>query len=88
MENSEKLKMIDEGADEWVEPEEVAKVMLELVEKAENVGGTVLEVGKGKVRRVEAVNDPGAEGSGHTISNAESEVEEIWERLRDQFGKN
>jgi 3-hydroxybutyrate dehydrogenase len=80
-ENKEKLKMIDESADEWVTPEEVAQVMVDLIEKKENVGGTILEVGKGKVRRVEALNDPGPEGSGHTISNAESEERQIWGRL-------
>jgi 3-hydroxybutyrate dehydrogenase len=62
-------------------PEEVAQVMVDLVEKEENIGGTILEVGKGKVRRVEALNDPGPEGSGHTISNAGSEESEIWGRL-------
>lgn len=73
--------MIDQNVDEWVTPEEVAQVMVDLIEKEENVGGTILEVGKGKVRRVEALNDPGPEGSGHTVSNAESEEMEIWERL-------
>jgi 3-hydroxybutyrate dehydrogenase len=81
VENKEKLKMIDENADEWVTPEEVAQVMVDLIEKEENVGGTILEVGKGKVRRVEAINDPGPEGSGHTVSNSESEEKEIWGRL-------
>ncbi len=82
-ENKEKLKMIDESADEWVTPEEVAQVMVDLIEKKENVGGTILEVGKGKVRTVEALNDPGPEGSGHTVSNSESEEREIWESLRE-----
>jgi 3-hydroxybutyrate dehydrogenase len=86
MENKDKLKMIDENADEWVSPEEVAQVMLDLVEKEENVGGTVLEVGKGRVRRVEAVNDPGPEGSGLTVSNWESEASEIWGRLEEYSG--
>jgi 3-hydroxybutyrate dehydrogenase len=79
--------MIDENVDEWVSPEEVAQVMVNLIEKEENVGGTVLEVGKGKVRRVEALNDPGPEGSGHTISNVGAEEKEIWERLERQAGK-
>jgi 3-hydroxybutyrate dehydrogenase len=82
-ENKEKLKMIDENADEWVTPEEVAQVMVDLIEKEENVGGTILEVGKGKVRRVGVINDPGPEGSGHTISNSESEEKEIWRRLEE-----
>ena len=75
--------MIDENADEWVTPEEVAQVMVDLIEKEENVGGTILEVGKGKVRRAEAINDPGPEGGGHTVSNSESEEKEIWRRLEE-----
>jgi len=73
--------MIDGSSDEWVSPEEVAQVMVDLIEQKDNVGGTILEVGKGKVRRVEALNDPGPEGSGNTVSNAESEEKEIWQRL-------
>jgi len=84
-ENKEKLKMIDQSTDEWVTPEEVAQVMVDLIEKKENVGGTILEVGKGKVRRVEVLNDPGPEGSGHTVSNAESEEKDIWERLAEHL---
>jgi 3-hydroxybutyrate dehydrogenase len=80
-ENKEKMKMINESVDEWVMPEEVAQVMVDLIEKEENHGGTILEVGKAQVRRVEALNDPGPRGSGHTVSNAEAEKKEIWEIL-------
>jgi hypothetical protein len=37
----------------------------------------ILEVGKGKVRRVEALNDPGPGGNGHTVNNAKIEEREI-----------
>lgn len=79
--NPEKLKWIKEGKDEWVTPEEVAEVMLDLIEKDEYVGGTVLEVGKNQVRRVEELNDPGPAGAGHTVSAIGGGEEEVWSRL-------
>ncbi|KAJ5176894.1 uncharacterized protein N7482_002771 [Penicillium canariense] len=70
----EKLKMVNDSADEWVTPEEVAEVMLALVQQDQVseiigdrsgrgqqykvVGGTILEVSK-TVREVNAFNDPG-----------------------------
>ncbi|OBT75969.1 hypothetical protein VF21_05742 [Pseudogymnoascus sp. 05NY08] len=85
-ENKEKLQMIDQSADDWATPEEVAQVMLDLVERDEYVGGTVLEVGKGQVRRVEAFNDPGPSGSGHTVSNVDNLESEIYASLRERMG--
>lgn len=84
-ENKQKMKMINESVDEWTTPEEVAQVMIDLIEKEENHGGTILEVGKAQVRRVEAVNDPGPSGSGHTVSNAKVEKQEIWDILTKDF---
>jgi NAD(P)-dependent dehydrogenase (short-subunit alcohol dehydrogenase family) len=70
----EKLKMVDESVDEWVTPEEVATVMLALVQQEQVSeiigdrsgrgpqytvsGGTILEVSK-TVRAVGQFNDPG-----------------------------
>lgn len=70
----EKLKMVDDSVDEWVTPEEVATVMLALVQQdvvGETIGdrsgrgpqfpvsgGTILEVSK-TVRAVGQFNDPG-----------------------------
>lgn len=78
----EKLKMIDEKSDDWVTPEFVAEVMLDLVEKEENVGGTILEVGN-QVRKVLAFNDPGPSGSGNTVSKSNEVTKEVWERLKE-----
>jgi len=78
----EKLKMFNPEVDDWATPEEVAKAMLDLVQKPEFVGGTILEVGKDQRRKVEPFNDPGPKGSGNTVSNSEKEKEEIWKRLK------
>lgn len=81
----EKLKMVDPTADEWVTSEEVAEVMLALIQQdhvSEIIGdtkgqgpqfpvggGTILEVSK-KVRPVTAFNDPGPrDRAGNTASD-------------------
>lgn len=71
-EHPEKLKTVGEE-DDWVSPEAVAEVMLDLIEKdkvsAGTIeGGTILEVSK-RIRKVEPFNDPGPSGEGNTASN-------------------
>ncbi|KAG2018930.1 hypothetical protein GB937_005568 [Aspergillus fischeri] len=85
MDHPEKLKMVDDKADEWVTPEEVAEVMLALIQQdsvSEIIGdksgqgtqfpvqgGTILEVSK-SVRAVSPFNDPGPAGRrGNTVSD-------------------
>lgn len=84
----DKLKWVAED-DEWATTEEVASAMLELVEKDEFVGGTVLEVAKGRTRRVELFNDPGPmevkEGSS-TIEKGQV-VAQVLEAIESEFGK-
>ncbi|KAH8657710.1 NAD-dependent 15-hydroxyprostaglandin dehydrogenase [Xylariales sp. PMI_506] len=80
-ENPEKLKWIDTERDEWVTAEDVAEVMLDLIQKPEYIGGTILEVGKNQVRRVEVLNDAGPKGAGHTVSGAKEGDKEVWEKL-------
>ncbi|KAL2001838.1 hypothetical protein VTN02DRAFT_1129 [Thermoascus thermophilus] len=74
----EKLRMVDEKVDKWVTPEEVAQVMLALVQQnevsevigdTEGVQGKVIPVQGGtilevskSVREVNAFNDPGPVG--------------------------
>lgn len=84
-EHPEKLKMINPEFDDWATPEEVAEAMLDLVQKPEYVGGTILEVGKDQRRRVEPYNDPGPKGSGNTVSNSEREKDEIWAKLKSRL---
>ncbi|PYH48872.1 putative amino acid transporter [Aspergillus saccharolyticus JOP 1030-1] len=83
-EHPEKIKIVDKNADEWVTPEEVAQVMLALIQQdhvGEIIGdqtgqgsqfmvsgGTILEVSK-TVRSVSAFNDPGpGKRPGNTVS--------------------
>lgn len=80
-EHPEKLQFLDQDADEWAEPEEVAEAMLRCLVEGELPGGTVLEVGKGQTREVGALNDPGPSGSGHTVSNIVATYEEVYGML-------
>jgi 3-hydroxybutyrate dehydrogenase len=89
--------MVNEEVDEWVTPEEVAEVMLALIQQDEvgeiigdkNTegkmfsvkGGTILEVSK-TVRPVSAWNDPGPTGRvGNTTGNMKLAEEEVFELL-------
>lgn len=84
----EKLKMVTDGEDVWVTPEEVATVMLALVQQEEVgevigdrsgrgpqypvKGGTILEVSK-TVRAVKQFNDEGpGDRPGNTASDHEA----------------
>lgn len=96
----EKLKMVDDSADEWVTPEEVAEVMLALVQQdqvSETIGdrsgrgpqfavngGTILEVSK-TVRVVKQFNDPGpGNRPGNTTSDHASVEEENFQLLEQE----
>ncbi|KAK9618583.1 hypothetical protein V6Z96_000576 [Aspergillus fumigatus] len=93
----EKLKMVDDKADEWVTPEEVAEVMLALIQQdsvSEIIGdksghgtqfpvqgGTILEVSK-SVRAVSPFNDPGPAGRrGNTVSDMAKVEDEVYDLL-------
>ncbi|KAL2070032.1 hypothetical protein VTL71DRAFT_14712 [Oculimacula yallundae] len=81
--NPDKLKMV--GAEPgWVTPEEVARVMVDLVEGEKNVGGTILEIGR-CVRRVECYNDPGPMEGGNGVGNDEGYEGDMWKALKRQF---
>ncbi|KAE8419263.1 transmembrane amino acid transporter protein-domain-containing protein [Aspergillus pseudocaelatus] len=90
----EKLKIVDTANDEWVTPEEVAQVMLALIQQdqvSEIIGdrtgqgpqfpvsgGTVLEVSK-TVRSVSAINDPGpGTRAGNTVSDMNVLEDEVF----------
>ncbi|KAJ5512270.1 Short-chain dehydrogenase/reductase SDR [Penicillium fimorum] len=93
----EKIKMVDDSTDSWVTPEEVAEVMLALVqqEQVSEVigdrsgrgpqfkveGGTVLEVSK-TVRAVDQFNDPGpGTRPGNTASDYLTVEEESYQLM-------
>ncbi|KAF2202330.1 NAD(P)-binding protein [Delitschia confertaspora ATCC 74209] len=88
-EHPEKLKLFDDGKDEWASPEEVAEAMVRLLEKGQLEGRTILEVGAGVTRRVEMLGDPGPQGRGVRISGATEEFEGVLGRLRQEgWGKS
>lgn len=83
----DKVKWIDEKEDTWVTAARVAEVMLDLVQKEENIGGTVLEVGVERVRRVEGLNDPGPEGKGFTVTKMGDGYADVYQSIESNFGK-
>ncbi|KAF7716395.1 Uncharacterized protein PECH_005315 [Penicillium ucsense] len=99
-EHPEKMQMINEGADEWVTPEEVAEAMLALIQQDsvseiigdrsgkgrqyQITGGIILEVSK-TVREVAAVNDPGPGGRpGNRVSHQSAVEEESFQLLLEE----
>lgn len=74
----EKMAYVDEERDEWASSEEVGEAMVRLLEDEELGGGTVLEVGRGQTRRVEALMDEGPKGKGHTVSRLEEMYGEVF----------
>ncbi|KAJ7330369.1 NAD-dependent 15-hydroxyprostaglandin dehydrogenase [Mycena albidolilacea] len=89
LENPDKLKSVDQERDIWVTPEEVAEGMLRCMESEELPGGTILEIGAGVTRKVEAFNDPGPlERPGMTSSNMQVKIDEVFEWLaKEGWGK-
>ncbi|EFQ26624.1 short chain dehydrogenase [Colletotrichum graminicola] len=73
-----------EGGDLFIEPEEVARGMLELCENPEYGNGTILEVTKGATRVVPLYDADPPSGKGAIIPKLADEGEKIWKRLKDQ----
>lgn len=99
-----KRRLVLEGeGDRWVEPEEVAEVMVEMVSRREMEvesgegeegkrmveveGGMVVEVAKGRRRVVAQFGDEGPRGEGVTVSGMGKVEGEIWEALREGWGR-
>lgn len=80
-EHPEKLQFVEGGKDEWATPEEVAEAMLRCLVDEDLPGGSILEVGKDQTRKVQALNDPGPSGPGHTVSHLYEKYEEVYELL-------
>ena len=81
------MPWIDEEKDTWIPPEKIADVMIDLITKPENVGGTVLECGADLVRPVQELNDPGPSGRGHTLENMANAFGDSYTLLGENFGK-
>lgn len=102
LENPDKLASIDMTKDSWSEPQEVAEVMIALMERDSMstkigeypsdgldvplCGGTVLEVTGGAVRIVSPYNDPGPLGPGALASNIVKLEGEIGNSLAPGWG--
>ncbi|KAF2138935.1 uncharacterized protein K452DRAFT_232981 [Aplosporella prunicola CBS 121167] len=88
-EHPEKMTYVDEGGDRWTTPEEVADAMVRLLEgdEKEAGAGTVLEVGAGCTRRVDAFDaarpDP-APSKGLIPGNVQMGVEEVFGWLAEE----
>lgn len=82
-----KLGWVDEQADEWVTKEQVANAMLDLVQKSEFVGGTVLEIGVENNRLVGILNDPGPKGRGHSAGLIAGGFMDVFGLIEEGFGK-
>ncbi|MCJ1270991.1 hypothetical protein MMC22_010890 [Lobaria immixta] len=94
--NPRVLRMLT-SEDVWIEPEEVAEVMIALAEGGEVEvleqggkegtrlvkveGGMILEVGKGRVRVVNPFMDPGPSGNGNTVRGMAQLEEELYNNL-------
>jgi 3-hydroxybutyrate dehydrogenase len=84
--NPDKMKFVPQERADWVTPDDVADVMLELVERSDYVGGTVIEVGV-KVRKVEILNDGGPVSVGNQVVADEHAEDASWESLMAMYGK-
>jgi 3-hydroxybutyrate dehydrogenase len=99
-EHPEKLKIVNPNTDQWVTADEVAEVMLAIIQQdkvSEDIGnqdeatqtigihgGSVLEVSK-KVRPVTEINDPGPSGRpGNTVSNMHVLDQEVYDLLKEK----
>lgn len=81
VEDAHKARMVAKD-DTLITPDEVATGLYRLLVEDDLKGGTILEIAaKGRTRKVEAFNDPGPQGEGHAVSNAEVAVKEVYQRL-------
>lgn len=78
---------VDDGVDKWCTTTEVAAAMLDLVEKEEYVGGSVLEISVGGRRLVEELNDPGPGREGHSLAKFADAFGQTFESIQENFGK-
>jgi len=84
-EHVEKLKMVDESKDVWVDPTEVADALLRCVTDKDICGGYIMEVLKDKTRQVDWRMDPGPEGPGATVANRSDGDKEVLQWLTEDW---
>ena len=78
--------MVNQADPGFIAPEAVATVMLELVEREEHVGGTIVEVGE-SVRTVQVFGDPGPYGSGNGVEHDVGVEGDMWASLKGMYGR-
>ena len=62
--------------------------MMDCVQSPQKTGGTVWEIGKDQIRRVEVLHDPGPSGAGHIARNVHVGYADIFNRLEEkEWGK-
>lgn len=86
-EHPEKMVYIDPQQDGWVTPDECAVAMLRCAQEDGLEGGTILEIGKGRTRRVECFNDPGPSTDprdGLASRNTKDGTDMVWNWLEDE----
>lgn len=83
----DKLDWVDESVDKWIQPSEVAVAMLDCVQKGEYVGGTIVELGLGRRRNVEELNDPGPGGEGQTVAKVAKAFADTFGEIEKNFGR-
>lgn len=71
-----------ESAELFLEPEEIARGMLELCENPEYGNGTILEVSKGATRVVPLYHAPPPNGKGVMVPGIAESAQRIWDELK------
>jgi 3-hydroxybutyrate dehydrogenase len=80
----DKMQMVGKDNPGWIMPEDVAAVMLDLVQEEEHVGGTIIEIGE-RVRKVEAFNNPGPGVGGNEVQRDDSIEADMWASMERQY---
>jgi len=79
----------EEKGDEWITPERLADVMMDMLTGRKYIGGSIWEVGVDVLRKVELINDPGPDltARGFTHANVGLAQTQLREMLEENFGK-
>jgi NAD(P)-dependent dehydrogenase (short-subunit alcohol dehydrogenase family) len=85
--HSDKMEWVkDMGAGSWITPEEVATIMMDLIESPAYVGGTIIEIPSAGTWQV--ASDPYSKFTDGRASPVEPTLDHgVWEGLRTQRGR-
>lgn len=82
-EHPEKMAFRSEE-DDWITPEECAQSMLDLAENEKYVGGSIMEILKGRSRLIPLHDEDMPSGPGATVHNIGQVEQEILEKLKQE----